>query len=149
MSTKVILKENVPGVGQAGEVKQVKDGFARNFLLPRNLALLASDHALRQVALEKSKRETAAANEKKRAEELAAKLKGVSLTLAVEVNEEDRLYGSLIEHDIVQALAAEGIAIDKKMVLLEEPIKALGIFDIPIKLSPELTVAVKTWVVKK
>jgi large subunit ribosomal protein L9 len=149
MSTKVILKDTVPGLGQAGEVKQVKDGYARNFLLPRSLALIATEDALKQVVRENKKREARQAQEQKRFRELAEKLKGVSLTLAVEVNDEDRLYGSLIEHDIVQALAAEGVEVDKKMIVLENPIKDLGIYDIPIRLGAQETVSVKVWVVKK
>ncbi len=147
--TKVILKEDVSGLGKAGEVKRVKKGYARNFLLPRNLALVASDHALKQVALENAKREAARTKEEKRARDLAERLKGVSLTLAVEVNEEDRLYGSLIEFDIAKALAAEGIEVDKKMIVLEDPIKDLGIFDVPIKIGAGITATVKVWVVKK
>jgi len=147
--TNVILKEDVAGLGHAGEVKQVKSGFARNFLLPRNLALVASDHALKQVALEKAKREAARAKEQRRAQELAEKIKGVSLTMAVDVNEDDHLYGSLIEHDIAKALAAEGVEVDKKMIVLEDPIKDLGIFDIPIKLGADITATVKVWVVQK
>jgi large subunit ribosomal protein L9 len=146
---KVILKEDVSGLGRAGEVKQVKNGYARNFLLPRNLALVASDHALKQVALENAKCAAAKTKEQKRAQELAEKLKGISLTLAVDVNDEDRLYGSLIEYDIAQALAAEGVEVDKKMIVLEDSIKDLGIFDIPIKLGAGVTATVKVWVVKK
>lgn len=146
--TKVILKEDVSGLGKAGEVKQVKNGYARNFLLPRDLALVASDHTLKQVQLANAKRAAQKSKELKRAQELAEKLKGISLTLAVDVNEEDRLYGSLIEHDIAKALAAEGVEVDKKMIVLEQPIKELGIFDVPIKLGADLTATVKVWVVK-
>ncbi len=149
MTTKVILKEDVSGLGHAGEVKQVKDGYARNYLLPRRLALVASDHALKQVELQTRLREARKDQEHKRAQELAEKLKGVSLTLAVEVNEEDKLYGSLIEYDIVQALAAEGVEVDKKRIVLENPIRDLGIYDIPIKLGVDVTATVKVWVVKK
>jgi len=146
--TKVILKEDVSGLGKAGEVRQVKSGYARNFLLPRDLALVASDHALKQVQRANAKRAAQKSKELKRAQELAEKLKGISLTLAVDVNEEDRLYGSLIEHDIAKALAAEGVEVDKKMIVLEQPIKELGIFDVPIKLGADLTATVKVWVVK-
>jgi len=146
---KIILKEEVSGLGKAGEVKQVKDGYARNFLLPRGLALVATKHSLQQVELANKKRESVLAKEQKNAQELTEKLKGISLTLAVEANEEDKLYGSLIEHDIAQALAAEGIALDKKMIVLEDPIRALGIYDIPVKITADLTATVKVWVVRK
>jgi len=149
MTMKIILKEEVSGLGKAGEVKQVKDGYARNFLLPRGLALVATKHSLQQVELANKKRESVLAKEQKNAQELTEKLKGISLTLAVEANEEDKLYGSLIEHDIAQALAAEGIALDKKMIVLEDPIRALGIYDIPVKITADLTATVKVWVVRK
>jgi len=149
MTQKVILKEDVSGLGKAGDVKQVKDGYARNFLLPRDLALVATDHTLKQVALDKKKREASAAQRQKRSQELAEKLKGVSLTLAVEANEEDKLYGSLVDQDIVKALAAEGVEVDKKMIVLEAPIKSLGIFDVPINLGVDLSVPIKVWVVRK
>ena len=146
---KIVLKGDVAGVGKTGDVKQVKDGFARNFLLPRNLASVATDHALRQVEIDQKKKETKKVLEKKKAQELAEKFNNLSVTMAVEVNEDGRLYGSLTAQDVEKALSAEGIEIDKKMILLASPIKDLGIYDLDIKLHPEVAVKIKVWVVKK
>ena len=146
---KIVLKGDVAGVGKTGDVKQVKDGFARNFLLPRNLASVATDHALRQVEIDQKKKETKKVLEKKKAQELAEKFNSLSVTMAVEVNEDGRLYGSLTAQDVEKALSAEGIEIDKKMILLASPIKDLGIYDLDIKLHPEVAVKIKVWVVKK
>ena len=146
---KIVLKGDVAGVGKTGDVKQVKDGFARNFLLPRNLASVATDHALRQVEIDQKKKETKKVLEKKKAQELAEKFNNLSVTMAVEVNEDGKLYGSLSAQDVEKALSAEGIEIDKKMILLDSPIKDLGIYDLDIKLHPEVAVKIKVWVVKK
>jgi len=146
---KVVLKGDVAGVGRMGDVKQVKDGFARNFLLPRNLATVATDHALKQVEIDQKKKEAKKTLEKKKAQELAEKFNGLSVTLAVEVNEDGKLYGGLSAQDVEKALSAEGIEIDKKMILLASPIKDLGIYDLDIKLHPEVAVKIKVWVVKK
>ena len=146
---KIVLKGDVAGVGKTGDVKQVKDGFARNFLLPRNLASVATDHALRQVEIDQKKKETKKVLEKKKTQELAEKFNNLSVTMAVEVNEDGRLYGSLTAQDVEKALSAEGIEIDKKMILLASPIKDLGIYDLDIKLHPEVAVKIKVWVVKK
>ncbi len=146
---KIVLKGDVAGVGKTGDVKQVKDGFARNFLLPRNLASVATDHALRQVEIDQKKKETKKVLEKKKAQELAEKFNSLSVTMAVEVNEDGKLYGSLSAQDVEKALSAEGIEIDKKMILLASPIKDLGIYDLDIKLHPEVAVKIKVWVVKK
>ncbi|QAT17962.1 50S ribosomal protein L9 [Candidatus Velamenicoccus archaeovorus] len=146
---KVVLRSDVPGIGKIGEVKQVKDGFARNFLLPQNLAVIATDHALKQMELEQKKRQARLAQERKKAEELAQKLNGFSLTITVEVNEEEKLYGSLTVQDIQKTLAGEGIDVEKKCIVLEAPLKALGIYDIDVRLHPEVTSKIKVWVVKK
>jgi large subunit ribosomal protein L9 len=146
---KVILKEEVAGLGKVGELKQVKDGFARNFLFPKNLALVATAQAQKQVVAEQKKKETARALELKKAQELAAKMNNLSLTMTVDVNDEERMYGSLTSLDIVKALAAEDILVDKKAVVLDAPIKELGIYDVTVKCGAEFSSVVKVWVVKK
>ncbi|HAJ57780.1 MAG TPA: 50S ribosomal protein L9 [Candidatus Omnitrophica bacterium] len=146
---KVILKEDVSGLGRSGEVKQVKDGFARNFLFPRKLALLACDNNLKRIEAEVKKKESQMAQERKKAEEVALRLAGLSVTLTVEVNEEGKLYGSLTQQDVARAVSSEGIEIDKKNVMLAEPIKELGIYDVDVKLHPEVVSKIKVWVVKK
>ena len=146
---KVILKEDVTGLGKAGEARSVKDGFARNFLFPRKLALLATQNSLKQIEDDQKRRETKRVLEMKKAEELAAKLANLSVTLTVEANEEDKLYGSLTAQDIARAIAAEGVEIDKKNIILETPIKDLGIYDLEVRLHAQLSVKIKVWVVKK
>lgn len=146
---KVILREDVTGLGKSGDVKQVKDGYARNFLLPHHLALLATDQNLKQIEAEQKKKEAQKVLEKKKAEELSQKLSGFSLTMTVEVNEQEELYGSLTASDIAKAISAEGITVDKKCIALESPIKALGIYDIEVRLSQDVSAKVKVWVVKK
>lgn len=146
---KVILREDVAGLGKTGEVKQVKDGFARNFLLPRRLALVASDENLKQIEIQRKKTEEKAVLEKKKALDLAQRLSNVSVTIAVEVNEEGKLYGALSASDIVKAVSGEGVELDKKNIILKEPIKDLGIYDIEVKLFTEVLSKIKVWVVKK
>ncbi len=146
---KVILREDVSAVGRAGEVKEVKDGFARNFLIPKKLALVATVQSLKQIESEQKKQAAKMLLEKKKAEEVIQRLKDLSITIAVEVNEEEKLYGSLTTQDIAKAISAEGIEIDKKNIVLDEPIKEPGIYDLSIKLHTDMVAKVKVWVVKK
>ena len=145
----VILQEDVQKLGKAGDVVQVREGYGRNFLLPRKKAVLADPKNLRQ--LEHQKRVVVAKQQKvtRKAEDLAAKLRDISLTIGREVGEEDKLFGSVTTKDISDALRNEGYIIDRHDIRLEEPIKQLGIFDIPIRLHPEVTGEVKLWVVKR
>ena len=146
---KVILKEDVAGVGRAGEAKQVKDGFARNFLFPKKLALIATNNSIKQIETEQKNRETKRELQKKKAEGLAAQLANLPVTIAAEVNEEEKLYGGLGAADIAKAIESEGVSIDKKCIVLDAPIKELGIYDIEIKLHADVVSKVKVWVVKK
>lgn len=146
---KVILREDIAGFGKAGEAKQVKDGFARNFLFPKKLALVASDETLKQIELDQNKKKAKKELEMKKAQEAALRLAGISVTITAEVNEEEKLYGSLNASDIAAAIVAEGVEVDKKAIVLETPIKELGIYDIEVRLHPEVTSKIKVWVVKK
>lgn len=146
---KVILKEDVSGLGKSGDVKQVKDGFARNYLFPQKLALEASAANLKVVEAVAKKRQAQRQLEKNKALEVAAALSNLSVTLTVDVNEEGKMYGSLTTLDIARAVSAEGIEIDKKSILLDAPLKELGIFDLEVKLHPEVVSKIKVWVVKK
>ncbi|HQP92241.1 MAG TPA: 50S ribosomal protein L9 [Candidatus Omnitrophota bacterium] len=146
---KVILKEDVLGIGRSGEVKQVKDGFARNFLFPKKLALEATGANLKQVELEAKKREAQNALEKKKAQEVAERLNNFSVTITVEVNEDGKLYGSLTAQDIVKSISVEGVELDKKNILLQAPIRELGIYDADVRLHPDVSTKIKVWVVKK
>lgn len=146
---KVILREDVSGLGRSGDVKDVKDGFARNFLFPKKLALEACKHNLEKIELEHKKRETQQALEKKKAQELAGRFENFSVTIPVEVNEDENLYGSLNAQDIAKAISQEGASIDKKNIIMKEPIKALGIYDLELKLYADVVAKIKVWVVKK
>lgn len=145
----VILTQEVKGLGKTQAVVKVKDGFARNFLLPKGLALLATKENLAKMAEIEKRKAMQLEKEKSQAEELARRLKGVSINVAVATNEEDNLYGSVTDADIVSALKEEGFNIDKQNILLNEPLKNLGIYDVAIKLHPEVEAKIKVWVVKK
>lgn len=144
---KVVLRQDVDKVGKKGEAVYVKDGFARNFLLPKSFALLATKENIKKVEQEKIKLEQNKQTEKNRAKELAEKLRGFSCTITVEA-QDDNLYGSITDAEIAKALEDEQIKIDKKDILLEQPIKKLGIYEVEIRLHPEVTTRIKVWAVK-
>lgn len=146
----VILREDVRGLGDAGQVVKVKPGYARNYLIPQKMAVEATRRNLKE--LEHQKGLIARKADKRRAEAagLAEKLSGLSVTVAKAVGEEDRLYGSVTAKDVAKGIQDEGISgVDKKTVVLNQPIRTLGIYDVPLKLSSETTVTIKLWVVAK
>jgi large subunit ribosomal protein L9 len=145
----VILKQDVNKIGKAGAIVRVKDGFARNFLMPNNLALPVTAENLKSLEQEKQRKTLQLEKAKKEAEMLKVKLDGLSLTIPVLTQEADALYGSITAVDLVRTLKDEGIELNKDLIVLEEPIKALGIYEIPVKLHPEISAATKVWVVKK
>jgi large subunit ribosomal protein L9 len=143
---KVILKETISSLGIIGSEVDVAAGYARNYLLPQDKAVLATLQNRRRMEHEKAKFEVQIAKERKLAEEMAAKLEGVACQISAKVSEEDRLYGSVTVRDIIDALAAQNIVVEKRMVLLNEPLKALGSYKIPIRVykqvEPEVTVEI-------
>ena len=146
---KVILMGDVKDIGAMGDIVDVKDGFARNFLFPKNLARLAIGSNLKIIEDIKKKKVLAALREKKEAEEMKAKIASLSCTIPVEAGEDDKLFGSVTSQDISRAFELEGLVVEKQKVILEEPIKKLGVYNVSIKLHPEVTAEVKVWVVKK
>ncbi|MCK9430377.1 MAG: 50S ribosomal protein L9 [Candidatus Omnitrophica bacterium] len=144
----VILIKDVEKIGKAGSVVKVKEGFARNFLFPHNLAKVATAGSLEQLEKEKKARLAQYALEKEKSEELKKRLAGLSLTISA-LTQGEELYGSISSHDIAAVLKDEGFLIDKSAIELAEPIKSLGIYELPVKLHPEVTATVKLWVVKK
>ncbi len=146
---KVILRQDFETLGDAGKVLTVKDGYARNFLIPRGIAYEASARALRMFEQDKLRLNARKNREKKLAEDLKAKLDGVSVTATVQVGEEDRVFGSVTTQDIADMLAAKGFEIDKRKIQLDEPIKALGFYEVPVKLHGEVQSIIKVWVVKQ
>lgn len=145
----VILTQDVSGIGKAGVVVKVKDGFARNFLFLKNLAMPVTSGNIKNLEQEKLRRLQKEEKTKKAAEELKNKIAALSLTVAVLTQENDKLYANITAQEVQKALSDEGFEIDKKMILLEEPIKALGIYQVPLKLHPEVSGEVKVWIVKK
>jgi large subunit ribosomal protein L9 len=143
---KVILKETIESLGIIGSEVTVADGYARNYLLPHQKAVLATPQNRKMMEREKAKFELRIAKEKEFAGEMAKRLEGVVCTITAKVSEEDRLYGSVSSRDIVEALANQNIEIEKKMILLGEPIKSIGTFKVPIRvyadIQPEITVEV-------
>ncbi len=145
----VILKQDVDKIGKAGAVVKVKDGFARNFLIAKNLAVPVNSSNLKQLELQKQRKEEAQEKLKKEAEAIKEKLAGLSLTIAALTQDDEKLYGSITNQDIAQALTEEGLDIDKNTIFIEEPIKALGIYEVPVNLHPQVQAKVKVWIVKK
>jgi large subunit ribosomal protein L9 len=145
----IILMENVEKLGHVGDVVKVKNGYARNYLLPRQLGMPATEGNIKRIEREKAKRLAVWEEEKKEAQRKAEILSKVSLTIAVEVNDQEKLYGAVSESEILEALEAEGQKIDKKSLVLEKPIDDLGIFEIGIKLHPQVIAKIRLWVTKK
>jgi large subunit ribosomal protein L9 len=143
----VILREHVDHLGRRGEVVKVADGYARNYLLPRKLALLVTEGNKQQIERERGKFEAREQEEKKVADAMAARLSGVEIQIARKVGETEVLYGSVTSADIAEAMAAKGFEIDRRKLNLREPIKKLGEFDIPLRLHPDVTIPVKVKVV--
>lgn len=145
----VILREEISSLGHTGEVVTVKNGYGRNYLIPRGLAVMATprnvkrlDHEKRVIDKRDEKRQLAA-------EATKSKLEAVSLTIAKHTGEEDKLFGSVTTRDIADALKEEGFDVDKRVIALEQPIKALGVYTVPLKLGREITAELKLWVVAK
>jgi len=146
---KVVLRQDVDKLGKRGEVVSVADGYARNYLVPKQIALRATAGNLKRVELERHRLNVRLVRERSDAEELAKRVANLSCTVARKVGENDVLYGSVTNADVAAFLEKEGFAIDKRKILLEEPIKALGIYSVPVRLHPEVTAEVKVWVVKE
>jgi len=145
----IILRQDYEGLGNAGEIVKVKDGYARNFLIPRGVAYIANEANKKRHEADLKQLGMQQARDKKAAEELSEKLKNVSCTITVQVGEEDKLFGSVTSLNIAESLDAQGFNIDKRKILLEEPIKSLGIYSVPVKLHTEVEGTVKVWVVKE
>ncbi|MBU1084233.1 MAG: 50S ribosomal protein L9 [Candidatus Omnitrophota bacterium] len=146
---KVIILKDTDKLGEMGDELQVKDGYARNYLIPNGLAIESTKGALR--ILEEKKREKAKREKKMKeaCEKLAEKIAASSCTITMEAGEEDKLFGTVTSEKIANCLSEEGIEVDKKKIVLEEPIKTLGVYNIEIDLHPEVKAQARIWVVKK
>ena len=143
---RVILTQTIESLGIIGSEVDVKPGYARNFLLPQQKAVVATPQNRRRMEQDKSKFEVQIAKERKLAEEMAQKLAGVVCRISAKVAEENRLYGSVTVRDVIDSLAAQNVVVEKRMVLLSEPIKQLGTHKVPIRVykgvEPEITVEI-------
>ena len=146
---KVILLKDVDRVGAAGEIVQVSDGFGRNYLIPRNQALLATDANVARFETRRRQHEAAAEREQRSAEGLAQQLEQASLTAQVKVGEGEQMFGSVTTQNIVDLLEEQGYGIDRRLIELDEPIRALGVYNVKMNLHPEVAATVKLWVVKE
>ncbi|MBR9989671.1 MAG: 50S ribosomal protein L9 [Gemmatimonadetes bacterium] len=148
---KVILRQDVDKLGETGEVVTVKPGFARNYLLPRGFAFEATSANLRAIEDERARGEAKAKRDYLEARRRASKLEGISLTFHAKAGEESKLFGSITTADIADRLNAEqdlGFEVDRRSIELEEPIKALGVFSVAVKLHADVKADVKVWVIK-
>jgi len=146
---KVILRKEHEKLGAVGAVVEVKDGYARNYLIPNGVAYPASDGSMRALTEEKKQAERRKAKDLKAGEKLAAELEKLSITLQMKVGEDEKLFGSVTSQMIADALKEKGFDIDKRTIDLEEPIKALGIYNVDVKLHQSVTGKVKVWVVRE
>ena len=145
----LILKERVEGLGERGDIVRVKDGYARNYLLPKGLAVPATEAQKRILEEENRLRVIRDDKIKRSVQVVAEKMKNLSCTIVVQAGEEDKLYGSVTTHNITEAIVKQGYEVDHKQVMLDEPIKKLGVYTVPIRLHREVEVPIKVWVVKE
>jgi len=146
---KIILREDLKELGKCGEVVEVKDGYARNYLIPRNLAIPATGgnlKAIEEVVRQKSLRDNKSLRKDER---LKAEIEKISVTAEVSVGEEDKVFGSVTTQHIADLMKDKGFAVNRHQIELEEPLKALGVYTIPIKISAGVQANLKLWVVKK
>jgi large subunit ribosomal protein L9 len=146
---KVILKEDVENLGAIGTIHDVANGYGRNYLIPRNFAVEANPRSIKQFEHEKKIIEKKADAVVKKWEDVASKLSSVSVTIEAQAGEEDKLFGSVTTMDIAEAMLQQGIEVDKRKIILDEPIKRLGSYELPIKVYHDVTATVKVEVVKK
>ncbi|MGQ0538119.1 MAG: 50S ribosomal protein L9 [Gemmatimonadaceae bacterium] len=145
----VILRQTVEKLGAPGDIVKVSSGYARNYLLPRGIAVAATEGNRKRIERERSRLEAAENARRESASTLAAQLEQISLTFSARVGEEGKLFGSVTASDLHQQLEAQGIAIERRQIELHEPIRALGVYRVPIKLHAEVRPEIKVWVIKQ
>jgi large subunit ribosomal protein L9 len=144
----IILRQAVENLGKPGDVVKVKNGYGRNYLLPHGLAYEATAGNLKRIQQERDRLEAAENERRGTAQGLAARLEQVSLTFSARVGEEGKLFGSVTSGDIAQQLESQGFHIEKRQVDLHEPIKALGVYRVPIRLHADVKPEIRVWVIK-
>jgi len=145
---RVILKQEVAQLGDAGDIVTVKPGYGRNFLIPRGLAVPASEGSVREVEHQKRMAEAIRRKNLAGANALASKLEATAVSIRRETGEDEKLFGSVTNRDIAQALADEGIEVDRRTIQLDEPIKNIGLFTVPIRLHRDVTANVRVYVIR-
>ncbi len=146
---KVILLEAIDKLGKVGDVVTVKEGFARNFLIPKNKARIATAGNMKTLESAKKKEAAETAKQVEAARALANRISALSLTISAQAGDEEKLFGSVTPDAVSDALKEEGITIDKKDVIIEEPIKKLGVYQVTVKVHPEVKASLRLWIVKK
>ncbi|MFQ6008510.1 MAG: 50S ribosomal protein L9 [Candidatus Zixiibacteriota bacterium] len=146
---KVILREDVPELGQAGQTIDVRAGYGRNYLFPRNLAIPATKANLSAIDEIRKQKQLREKKRRRKAEIIKEKIERLSLSIEVLVGEEDKLYGSVTNADVAELLAKEGIIVDKRAIELESPIKVIGVYTVPVKVDKDVTAQLRLWVIKK
>jgi large subunit ribosomal protein L9 len=146
---KIILRKDHDKLGKIGDIVEVKNGYARNYLIPRNIAYIATDSSLRALEEEKKQHVSREQRALQHAKKIATQLEKISITLKVKVGEDEKLFGSVTSQMIADALQEKSITVDKRVIELEEPIKVLGIYTVMIKLHHEVDGKVKVWVVRE
>ncbi|MFL5579159.1 MAG: 50S ribosomal protein L9 [Gemmatimonadaceae bacterium] len=145
----VILRQAIDKLGHTGDIVKVSPGYARNFLLPRGLAYEATPGNRKRIEQERVRLEAAETERRGGAEAIAKRLEEVSLTFSARVGEEGKLFGSVTAADIAQQLAQQGFEIEKRMVDLHDPIRALGVYRVPVRLHADVKPEIKVWVIKQ
>ena len=145
----IILRQAVENLGKPGDVVTVKNGYARNYLLPRGFAYEATPGNLKRIAQERDRLEAAENDRRSSAADLAKRLEEVQLTFSARVGEEGKLFGSVTAADIQQQLESQGFAIEKRQIDLHDPIKTLGVFRVPVRLHADVKPEVRVWVIKQ
>lgn len=146
---KIILKKDIATLGKTGEIVDVKPGYARNYLIPKGFAVSATGSNLKIYEQERKTRERRMEEEKQKAQVLADKLNTVSVTATVQVGEEDKVFGAITNQNIAELLNEKGFEIDRKKIVLEEPLKDLGVYNVPIKLYQDVEATIKVWIVRE
>lgn len=145
---RVILKNEVANLGDAGDVVTVKPGYGRNFLIPRGLAIPATEGSVRQVEHQNRVAEAIRRKNLATSKELKERLEGTAVSIRRETGEDDRLFGSVTNRDIAQALADEGIEVDRRAIQLDDPIRTIGLFNVPVRLHREVTANIRVYVIR-
>lgn len=145
---RVILRQEVHNLGDAGDIVKVRPGYGRNFLIPRGLAIPATEGSVRQVEHQKRVAEAIRRKNLATAKSMKDRLEGAALSIRRETGEDDRLFGAVTNRDIAEALLAEGHEVDRRQIILDEPIKSIGLFTVPVRLHRDVTANIKLYVIR-